>query len=95
MHISIPVQGRIQDFKVGVGRTLKKFCRAEGGAKIFGVFRLKNHDFTPKKNHIFTNFRGGGGPAPPLETALTVYLYIYSTYTKINPKAGVKHQSIN
>jgi hypothetical protein len=26
--------------------------RAEGGAKIFGVFRVKNHDFTPK-NHIF------------------------------------------
>jgi hypothetical protein len=31
---------------------------AEGGAKIFGVFRVKNHDFTPK-NHIFSNFRGG------------------------------------
>jgi hypothetical protein len=26
--------------------------RAEGGAKIFGVFRVKNHDFTPK-NLIF------------------------------------------
>jgi hypothetical protein len=24
----------------------------EGGAKIFGVFRVKNHDFMPK-NHIF------------------------------------------
>ena len=32
--------------------------RAEGGAKIFGVFRVKNHDFTPK-NHIFSDFRGG------------------------------------
>jgi hypothetical protein len=31
--------------------------QAEGGAKIFGVFREKNHDFTPK-NHIFSN--GGG-----------------------------------
>ena len=28
----------------------------EGGAKIFGVFRVKNHDFTPK-NLIFSNFR--------------------------------------
>jgi hypothetical protein len=28
--------------------------RAEGGAKIVGVFRVKNHDFTPK-NHIFSN----------------------------------------
>jgi hypothetical protein len=27
---------------------LKKFRRAEVGAKIFGVFRVKNHDFTPK-----------------------------------------------
>jgi hypothetical protein len=34
--------------------------RAEGGAKIFGVFRVENHDFRPK-NHIFSNFRGGGG----------------------------------
>jgi hypothetical protein len=27
---------------------LKKLPRAEGGAKNFGVFRVKNHDFTPK-----------------------------------------------
>ena len=31
--------------------------RAKGGAKIFGVFRVKNHDFTPK-NHIFSNCGG-------------------------------------
>ena len=31
--------------------------RAERGAKIFGVFRVKNHDFTPK-NHIFSNCGG-------------------------------------
>jgi hypothetical protein len=49
-------QGRIQDFKLG-GAHLKKMCRAEGGTKIFGVFRVKNHDFMPK-NHIFSN--GGG-----------------------------------
>jgi hypothetical protein len=30
----------------------------EGGAKIFGVFRVKNHDFTPK-NHIFPMAEGG------------------------------------
>jgi hypothetical protein len=34
------------------GGALKKIARAEGGAKIFGVFRVKNHDITPK-NHIF------------------------------------------
>jgi hypothetical protein len=38
------------------------FPIAEGGAKIFGVFRVKNHDFT-SKNHLFSNFRGGSAPA--------------------------------
>jgi hypothetical protein len=37
---------------------LKKLRRAEGGANIFGVFRVKNHDFTPK-NHIFPMAEGG------------------------------------
>ena len=37
------------------GAQLKKLRRAEGGAKIVWVFRVKNHDFTPK-NHIFSNF---------------------------------------
>ena len=41
----------------GGGGHLKKLSRAEGGAKIVGVFRVKNHDFTPK-NRIFSNFRG-------------------------------------
>ena len=56
-------QGRIQDFKLG-GAHLNKLRRAEGGAKMFGVFRVKNHDFTPK-NHIFYNFRGGREPGAP------------------------------
>ena len=68
-------QGRIQDFKLGGGGAhFKKLRRAEGGAKMFGVFRVKKHDFTPK-NHIFSNFRGGGGGggapgAPPLDPPL-------------------------
>jgi hypothetical protein len=37
------------------GAHLKKLRPAEGGAKNFGVFRVKNHDFTPK-NHIFYQF---------------------------------------
>jgi hypothetical protein len=59
--------------------------RAEGGAKIFGVFRVKNHDFTPK-NHIFSIAEGGakiiffqilGGGArrvrpPPLNPPLVI-----------------------
>ena len=51
------IQGRIQDFKLR-GAHLKKLRRAEGGVKIFGVFRVKNHDFTPK-NHIFPIAEGG------------------------------------
>ena len=39
------------------GAHLKKLRRAEGGAKMFGVFRVKNHDFTPK-HHIFPNCGG-------------------------------------
>ena len=41
------------------GADLKKY-------NIFGVFRVKNHDFTPK-NYIFSNFMGegvGGGAHP-------------------------------
>jgi hypothetical protein len=53
-------QGRIQDFKLGGGH-LKKLRQAEGGAKIFGVFRVKNHDFTPK-NLIFPILGGGRAP---------------------------------
>ena len=56
MHHYGRKQGRIQDFKLGGGAHLKKLHRAEGGANIFGVFRVKNHDFT-QKNHIFSNFR--------------------------------------
>jgi hypothetical protein len=39
------------------GGHLKKLRRAQGDAKIFGVFRVKNHDFTTK-NHIFSNCGG-------------------------------------
>jgi hypothetical protein len=35
--------------------TLEVFTITEGGAKNFGVFRVKNHDFTTKK-HIFFQF---------------------------------------
>ena len=45
------VPGADPGFQVS-GAHLQKLRRAEGGAKIVGVFRVKNHDFTPK-NHIF------------------------------------------
>ena len=51
-------------FQVRGGAHLKKLRRAERGAKNVGVFRVKNHDFTPK-NHIFSNFRGGARQVRP------------------------------
>ena len=52
------------------GAHLKKLSRAEGGAKIVGVFRVKNHDFTP--NIICFPILGGGGALdPPLHTVET------------------------
>jgi hypothetical protein len=64
--LSPHITGADPGFQVRGGRHLKKLRRAEGGAKIFGVFRVKNHNFT-QKNHIFSNFRGGGHApgAPP------------------------------
>jgi hypothetical protein len=41
----------------GGGAHFKKLRRAEGGEKNLGIFRMKNHDFTPK-NHIFSNYGG-------------------------------------
>ena len=49
------MQGRIEDCKLGGEEHLKILRRAEGGAKMFGVFRVKNHDFT-QKNDIFFQF---------------------------------------
>jgi hypothetical protein len=42
-------------FQVRGGGQLKTLRRAEGGAKIVGVFPVENHDFTPK-NLIFSYF---------------------------------------
>ena len=36
----------------GGGAHLKKLRRAEGDANIVGVFRVKNHDFTPCRTNI-------------------------------------------
>jgi hypothetical protein len=43
------------------GAHLKKLRRAEGGAKIVGVFRVKNHDFRAKKSYFFQFY-------PPLQS---------------------------
>jgi hypothetical protein len=93
------MQGRIQDFQLG-GGALKNLRRVEGGANIFGVFRVKNHDFTPK-NHIFSNFRGAGGArcAPPLYPPLywidkkkKTELDSWNMYTKIMAIFSISNQ---
>ena len=57
-----PCGGRREQFWGGMCEKFRFYAKksyfipiAEGGAKIFGVFRVKNHDFTPK-NHIFPQF---------------------------------------
>ena len=55
------MQGRIQDFKLW-GAHLKKLRRAEGGAKIFGAFRVKKSRLYAKKSYFLTIL--GGAPAP-------------------------------
>jgi hypothetical protein len=58
MNLHEYMAGADPGFQVrGGGAYLKKLRRAEGGAKIVGVFRVKNYDFTPKKSYFF-NCRG-------------------------------------
>ena len=55
--VDITYQGQFQDFKLG-GGALKKIAPSEGRRENFGVFRVKNHDFTPKKIIFFPILRG-------------------------------------
>ena len=50
-NLYLQVPGADPGFQVR-GKRLEKLRRAEGGAKILGVFCVKNHGFMPK-NHIF------------------------------------------
>jgi hypothetical protein len=47
--INMILAGADPGFQVREGAYFKKLRRAEGGAKSFGVFRMKIRDFTPKK----------------------------------------------
>jgi hypothetical protein len=59
MYILRLISGAYPGFQVR-GADLKQLRREEGGAIIVGVFRVKNHEFTPT-NYIFSNFMGGRG----------------------------------
>jgi hypothetical protein len=51
------------------------FQKSNYEAKIFGVFRVKNHDFTPK-NHIFFQFESAPGVTRiPLRVMLDQIIY--------------------
>jgi hypothetical protein len=82
LHTMISITGVDPGFQVRGGAHLKYLRREEGGAKIFGVFRVKNHDFTPK-NLIFSNFRGArAGCAPPSPPGSAPVLSIDKRYMK-------------
>ena len=80
MYILRSISGVDPGFQVS-GADLKKLRREEGGANIFGVFRVKNHDFM-STNHIFSNFFGGGGGRrvrpldPPTGTSIQKFINI-------------------
>jgi hypothetical protein len=59
-----------------VDHSLKKIAPSGGGAKIVGVFRVKNYDFTPK-NYIFSNC--GGRLHLSTKIFFIIYSYIYTT----------------
>ena len=65
-------------FQVRRGAHLQKLRRAEGDSKIFGVFRVKNHDFS--------NFRGGGGASRvlPLDPLLVLVIRSRVLNTSLN-----------
>jgi len=52
---------------------------------MFGVFHVKNHDYTPK-NHIFSNFRGAH---PPWIRPWLFDLYTLQWFSGQNPAADV------
>ena len=57
VHKYSSYSGADPGFQVRGGAHLNKLRRVEEGAKYFGVFRVKNHDFTPK-NYIVSNCGG-------------------------------------
>ena len=83
VHFLIPFPGADPGFQVREGANLKKMRRTEGGANKFGVFRVKNHDLMPK-NHIFSNFRGGGTPTPLDPPLLSVFFNVYYIYNDVS-----------
>ena len=64
INISKPIPGADPGFQIRGGVHFKKLRRAEGEAKMFGVFRVKNHHFRQKKIISFP-ILGGSAPCSP------------------------------
>jgi hypothetical protein len=75
------------------GAHLKKLRRAEGGAKFFGVFRVKNHDFTPT-HLIFSNFRGGTCRMRPPRSAPGFHFFSVCLSGRLSLLPGVSNDMI-
>jgi hypothetical protein len=90
------LQGRIQDFKLGGGAHLKKLRRAEGGAKIFGIFRVKNHDFTPKIHSAPPPLDPplSWSPALRIQTQMFFISYIFRTKSPGQTQYYIKLQKL-
>ena len=72
------------------GAHLKKLRRTEGGAKNFGVFRVKNHDFTPK--NIFPILGGArAGCAPPPASCIRPCICILPSSSRSTTFSGKKN----
>ena len=81
------ISGVDPGFQVTRGALKKKSRREEGGAKIFGVFRVKNHDFTQKKIIFFSNFRGDPPPLdPPLHLHIQAVTVTNKNFISIPPR---------
>ena len=78
-------RGGSRIYSKGGGAHLKKLRRAEGGANMFGVFRVKNHEFTPKKI-IFFPILGEGGRErrPPPGSTPDQHFNLNEMVTKLN-----------
>ena len=64
------------------GVHLKKNAPSGGRSENFGVFRVKDHDFTPKKSYFFQFLGGGGAPGAPPGSAPEYHYTFYNRYSQ-------------
>ena len=86
--LSVIIPGADPGFQVSGGR-------AEGGAKMLGVFRWKNHDFTPKNHYFFSNFRGGGGRGAGCAPLNTIMCIDFASFYDFSILFGNCHDNID